>query len=268
DMLLAEHLVQGADVWVNTPRYPWEASGTSGMKVLVNGGLNLSELDGWWAEAYTPEVGWALGDIQEHGNDPDWDATEANALYELLEKQIVPEFYNRDKRGIPVRWVERMRKSMATLTPQFSANRTVREYTETYYLPAAMRYTKRVADKAASGENIIKLRQTIVNEWDKLIFGEVTTETLANGYLFHLPIRLNALTPDQVVVEMYATGINGEAAEGVNMETDSANNNENEYIYTAMVTTHRPASDFTARITPIYEGIAIPLEDNRIRWQH
>ena len=93
DMLLTEHLVQGVDVWINTPRRPWEASGTSGMKVLVNGGINLSELDGWWAEAYTPEVGWALGDGREHGDDPAWDAAEAEALYELLEREVVPEFY-------------------------------------------------------------------------------------------------------------------------------------------------------------------------------
>ena len=92
DMLLTEHLVQGVDVWINTPRRPWEAPGTSGMKVLVNGGINLSELDGWWAEAYTPEVGWALGDGQEHGDDPAWDAVEADALYDLLEREVVPEF--------------------------------------------------------------------------------------------------------------------------------------------------------------------------------
>ena len=103
DMLLTEHLVQGVDVWINTPRRPWEASGTSGMKVLVNGGLNLSELDGWWAEAYTPEVGWALGDGQEHGDDPAWDAAEAEALYDLLEREVIPEFYARDEQGIPDR---------------------------------------------------------------------------------------------------------------------------------------------------------------------
>jgi starch phosphorylase len=268
DMLLAEHLVQGADVWVNTPRRPWEACGTSGMKVLVNGGINVSELDGWWAEAYTPDVGWALGDIQEHGNDPAWDAAEANALYDLLEKQIVPEFYNRDQRGIPVRWVERMRKSMATLTPQFSTNRTVREYTETYYLPAATRYVKRAADKGAAGVSIIKLRQSIGNEWNNLEFGDATTESIANGYLFHVPVMLSTLTPDQVAVELYAAGINGETPECILMKTDSANNNGSNYVYTAVVTTHRPASDFTARIMPRYEGIAIPLEDNRIRWQH
>ena len=101
DLFMAEQLVQGVDVWVNTPRRPWEASGTSGMKVLVNGGLNLSELDGWWAEAYSPEVGWAIGDGREHGSDPSWDASEADTLYGLLEREIIPEFYSRDDRGIP-----------------------------------------------------------------------------------------------------------------------------------------------------------------------
>ena len=113
DMQLTEQLVQGVDVWLNTPRRPWEASGTSGMKVLVNGGINLSELDGWWVEAYTPEVGWALGDGQEHGDDPAWDAAEANALYDLLEQKVIPEFYARDGSGIPTAWVKRMRESMA-----------------------------------------------------------------------------------------------------------------------------------------------------------
>ena len=124
DMLLSEYLVQGVDLWINTPRRPWEACGTSGMKVLVNGGINLSELDGWWAEAYTPEVGWALGDGKEHGDDPAWDAVEANALYDLLEREVIPEFYARDKTGIPTAWIKRMRESMARLTPLFSANRT------------------------------------------------------------------------------------------------------------------------------------------------
>ena len=151
DMLLTERLVQGVDVWINTPRRPWEASGTSGMKVLVNGGINLSELDGWWAEAYTPEVGWALGDGQEHGDDPAWDAVEAEALYDLLEHEVIPEFYSRDEQGIPAAWVARMRESMARLTPQFCANRTVQEYTEQHYLPAATAYQKRAADKGAVG---------------------------------------------------------------------------------------------------------------------
>jgi starch phosphorylase len=102
DMTLTEHLVQGVDLWINTPRRPWEASGTSGMKVLVNGGLNLSELDGWWAEAYAPEVGWALGDGKERGDDPSWDKAEADALYGLLESEVIPEFYTRDAKKMPI----------------------------------------------------------------------------------------------------------------------------------------------------------------------
>ena len=157
DMLLTDHLVQGVDVWINTPRRPWEACGTSGMKVLVNGGINLSELDGWWAEAYTPEVGWALGDGQEHGDDPAWDGLEANALYDLLEREVVPQFYTRGESGIPTAWVKRMRESMARLTPRFSTNRTVREYTEQHYLPAAAAYHQRCADKGAIGRQVVEL---------------------------------------------------------------------------------------------------------------
>ncbi len=117
DMDLAEHLVHGVDLWINTPRRPWEASGTSGMKVLVNGGLNLSELDGWWAEAYAPDVGWALGDGLEHDHDPATDAAEAERLYDLLENEIIPEFYDRDEQGIPRRWMARVRESMARAHP-------------------------------------------------------------------------------------------------------------------------------------------------------
>jgi starch phosphorylase len=131
DMTMAEQFVQGVDVWINTPRRPWEACGTSGMKLLANGGLNLSELDGWWAEAYTPEVGWALGDGQTH-NEPEWDAVEANELYRVLEEQIIPEFYQRDERGIPKKWVTRIRNSMATLAPEFSSNRMLRDYVENF----------------------------------------------------------------------------------------------------------------------------------------
>ena len=177
DMHLTEHLVQGVDVWLNTPRRPWEACGTSGMKVLVNGGINLSELDGWWAEAYTPEVGWALGDGQEHGDDPAWDAVEADALYDLLEREVIPEFYTRDEQGIPTAWVARMRESMARLTPRFSANRTVREYTEQHYLPAATAYHLRTANKGAIGRQIVAWQHSLEQKWATLRFGEVKVET-------------------------------------------------------------------------------------------
>jgi starch phosphorylase len=136
-MRLTQELVAGVDVWINTPRRPMEASGTSGMKVLANGGLNLSELDGWWAEAYSPEVGWAIGDGHDRGDDPVWDAVEAEALYALLEQEVIPTFYERDLEGFPRRWIARIRESMARLTAAFSANRSVRQYTEEHYIPLA-----------------------------------------------------------------------------------------------------------------------------------
>jgi glycogen phosphorylase len=267
DMMLAEQLVQGVDVWVNTPRCPWEASGTSGMKVLVNGGINLSELDGWWAEAYIPEVGWALGDEQEHGEDPAWDAAEAEALYDLLEKQVVPEFYKRNEKGIPERWIERMRKSMTSLTALFSANRSVREYSENFYLPASKNYLKRAADKGAEGARIFNTKMELKNKWDKIKFGEVQIEKIDNGYVFHLPVFLNHIEPNKVLVELYAEGINGAAQTKITMETDSAMNKDGEYTYHAKVITTRAASDFTARVISNYEDVLVPLEDNLIHWQ-
>ncbi len=267
DMLLAERLVQGVDVWINTPRRPWEASGTSGMKVLVNGGINLSELDGWWAEAYTPEVGWALGDGQEHGDDPTWDAAEANALYELLEKQVVPEFYNRNQKGVPERWTERMRKSMAVLTPQFSANRTVRQYTEQYYLPAAINYTKRAAKNGASGNEIVQIQQDLRSKWEHIKFGEVQTQNIENGQVFNIQINLNEVNPENILVQLYANGLNGKPPEIITMKSGAAQE-IGESRYKTQVNTARPASDYTIRIIPNYEEVSIPLEDNLILWQH
>ena len=171
DMSLTQQLVQGVDLWINTPRRPWEACGTSGMKVLVNGGLNLSELDGWWAEAYTPDVGWAIGDRQEHGEDPAWDAAEAEALYAILEQQVVPEFYARDSQGIPVKWVARIRESMARLTPAFSASRAIFDYTEKHYLPAAASFKARAADDGKLGAELLQWRHDLAAGWDRVRFG-------------------------------------------------------------------------------------------------
>ena len=211
DMQLTERLVQGVDVWLNTPRRPWEASGTSGMKVLVNGGINLSELDGWWAEAYTPEVGWALGDGREHDDDPGWDAAEAEMLYERLEQDVVPQFYTRDEKGIPTAWVARMRESMAQLTPRFSANRTVREYTEQCYLPAAAAYQLRMADEGAVGTQMVYWRHTLEEKWPTLHFGELKVQTRGGHHIFEARVFLNDLDPEAVSVELYTEGAVGSA---------------------------------------------------------
>ena len=268
DTLLTEHLVQGIDVWINTPRRPWEASGTSGMKVLVNGGLNLSELDGWWAEAYTPDVGWALGYGQEHGDDPSWDAVEAGALYDLLEGELIPEFYHRDRNGIPTAWVARMRESMARLTPYFSANRSVREYTDRYYVPAAAAYRERAADKGAVGMNVVAWQHTLDQKWAAVRFGEVTVETDGDQHVIDVQVYLNELAPQTVRVELYADGVNGGGPVRQEMTrgrplTGAAGG----WLYSARVPGIRPATDYTARVIPQHPGVAVPLEDARILWQ-
>ena len=268
DMLLTEQLVQGVDVWINTPRRPWEACGTSGMKVLINGGLNLSELDGWWAEAYTPEVGWALGDGQEHGDDPAWDATEAVMLYERLEQEVIPEFYARNDQGIPTAWVARMRESMARLTPQFSANRTVREYVESYYLPAAAAYQERAAAQDTAGLAITQWQYGLEKNWTNARFGEVTVTTSDAWHTFEVQVYLNGIDPDAVQVELYAEAPNGEEPMRVKMSRDRPLvGAENGYAYTAQAPADRPPEDFTARIIPYFPGVAIPLEVPQILWQ-
>ena len=268
DMLLTEQLVQGVDVWINTPRRPWEACGTSGMKVLVNGGINLSELDGWWAEAYSAQVGWALGDGREHGDDPAWDTVEADALYDLLERKVIPEFYNRDAAGFPTAWVRRMRESMAQLTPRFSASRTVSEYTEQLYLPAAAAYHLRSANKGAFGGQIIHWQHNLEQKWATLRFGEVKIETRSGQHVFDVQVYLADLEPNAVRVELYADGVNG--GDPVRQEMKNVRRIDGSpggYVYGTAVSAVRPQADFSARLIPHCDGVAIPLEDARILWQ-
>jgi starch phosphorylase len=268
DMLLTENLVQGVDVWINTPRRPWEASGTSGMKVLVNGGINLSELDGWWAEAYAPDVGWALGDGREHGDDPAWDAVEADALYELLEREVIPEFYTRDASGAPTAWIKRMRESMARLTPRFSASRTVREYTEQHYVPAAAAYRSRMADKGALGRQMVAWQHRLEREWAGSHFGDVKVETRGEQHVFEIQVWLNDLDPKAVRVELYAEGLRGGAPVRQEMRRlRPVAGAAGGYVYGAAVSAARPPADYTARMMPHGDGVAIPLEEARILWQ-
>ena len=268
DMRLTEHLVQGVDVWLNTPRRPWEASGTSGMKALVNGALNLSELDGWWAEAYTPEVGWALGDGQEHGDDPAWDATDAQSLYTLLEEQVIPEFYTRDANGVPAAWVARMRESMARLTPQFSANRTVREYVEKYYLRAAATCGERLANKGAIGAQIVNWRQGLEKKWPGLRFGEVKIETIDKQHVFEAQVFLGEIDPAAVRIELYAEGRDGSGATRQEMlRASQPANSAKSHVYRGSVPATRPATDYTPRILPHFPNVSVPLEASQILWQ-
>jgi starch phosphorylase len=268
DMHLAERLVEGVDVWINTPRRPWEACGTSGMKVLVNGGINLSELDGWWAEAYRADVGWALGDGQENGDDPKQDAAEALALYDLLEREVIPEFYARDRQGIPTAWVARMRESMARLTPRFSASRAVREYTEKHYLPGAASYRQRAANQGAGGRQMVEWRRTSGEKWADLRFGEMKVETDGTQHVFEAQVCLNDFDPNAMRVELYADAVNGgepvrQAMTRVRRLAGAAS----AYAYRVEVAATRPITDYTARAIPNCDGVAVPLEAAQIQWQ-
>jgi len=268
DLHLAERMVQGVDIWINNPRRPWEASGTSGMKILVNGGLNLSELDGWWAEAYTPEVGWAIGDGQEHEGDPGWDAVEAEQLYQRLEQEIIPTFYERDVQGMPRAWIAKMRESMARLTPQFSANRTVREYTEKYYLAAASAVRRREGDAGAIGVQIRNWQRMVMQHFPRLRFGKLNIESSVESHLFTLQVYLDEIDPDGVSVELFADiGANG-PLERIRMTRDvPLVGAVNGFVFVATVPAKRPATDYTARIVPYHPDASVPLEANEILWQ-
>ena len=267
DLFMAEQLVQGVDVWVNTPRRPWEASGTSGMKVLVNGGLNLSELDGWWAEAYSPEVGWAIGDGREHDSDPSWDQSEAEALYGLLEREIVPEFYSRDDRGIPRTWVARMRESMCKLAPLFSSNRVVRQYTEQHYLSAASAYTQRAANHGSLGDKLLNWQAQLAKHWPMVRFGSATVEQKDGQYLFQAQVFLGDLDPNAVCAELYAEGQNGGAPSRYPMNRgERLVGSANGFTYTARIPAARPAADYTPRVIPQHGGAFVPLEASYILW--
>lgn len=267
DISMAEHLVQGVDVWINTPRRPWEASGTSGMKVLVNGGLNLSELDGWWAEAYSPEVGWAIGDGLEHGDDPYWDAREAHQLYDILEHEIVPEFYGRNAQNIPERWITRMRESMARLTPRYSSNRTVRDYTEQSYLIGVNEYLKRIANKGKVAQEICEWKKNIQNHWSKIYFVKETVTSDEEHHLIDIEVYLDELNPEAIRLELHADCTPYFPSEQIEMRLIRHYPGTHVYLYQIEINSERAASEYAARIVPYFPGVIVPLEINNILWQ-
>ena len=207
----------------------------------------------------------ALGSGQEYGDDPKRDAAEAEALYGLLEHEIIPEFYSRDAEGIPAVWVARIRESMARLTPRFSASRAVREYTERHYLPGVECYRQRAANKGAVGRQMIDWQHHWEQKRATLRFGDVKIETDRERHLSEVQVYLDGLEPDAVRVELYADGKNGD--QSLRQEMTRVRRFEGVYTYRVQVPVGRPATDYTARVIPRYDGVAVPLEAARIQWQ-
>ncbi|NOY52109.1 MAG: glycosyltransferase family 1 protein [Deltaproteobacteria bacterium] len=266
DMDLALEMVQGVDVWINNPRRPWEASGTSGMKVLVNGGLNLSSLDGWWAEAYSPEVGWALGDGREHPAG-EWDRLEAEQLYHLLEEEVIPEFYNRNGNDLPEAWIRRIRASMAHLTPRFSSNRMVREYAEKIYLPAAAAFQQRMENRGSLAKELRNWEETLTRFWNRISWGKFNARQEPDGWSFEVLLEIGGIPADFVQVQLYAESANSEKAVRQEMNHEApAPGTPSWERYTCRIRTSRPAGDFTPRLLPYHPEAQVPLELNLISW--
>lgn len=258
DMAVAEELVSGVDVWLNTPRRPQEACGTSGMKVLVNGGLNISVLDGWWAEAWSPEVGWALGD-----DVPRTDEEAAEMLYDLLEQEVIPTFYDRDAAGVPRKWVSRVRASMSRLAPAYSSNRMASEYVRAAYQPALEAYRARAARGAALAKDLATWAARLIANWHHVHFGAVEVEKVADGLSFRTAVYLGDVDPDSIAVQLWADG-----AGAVDMVRDGPlSGAANGHVYTVVVPTQRPATDFTARVVPFHAAAGVPAELSLIAWQ-
>ena len=236
----------------------------------MNGGLNLSELDGWWAEAYSPEVGWAIGDGNEHGDDPAWDWAEAETLYEILEHQVVPEFYTRDPQGIPRAWVARMRESMARLAPYYSANRVVRQYTESHYVPAAAAYCERSKDGGRVGADLLRWQRELAAHWQDIRFGSVQIFTAEREHRFEVQVYLGRADPESVQVEIYADISGSKPLRQPMRRGNSLGDSAGGYLYSrrAAVSRRSPhVGDYTPRVIPAHRGLFLPLEASQILWQ-
>jgi starch phosphorylase len=276
DIDLAQHLLPGVDVWINTPLPPNEACGTSGMKVLANGGLNLSTLDGWWAEAYEPDVGWCAGPCHKEGLEgPGCDEEDAEMIYRLLEEEVVPLFYDRDCHGVPRGWTAKVRASMTRLTPRYSSTRMMQEYIDGIYRPAGEAYRRRSKDGAKLAKELAAWQARLAEDWKDLRFGRLTAARDSEcGELlcFSVEAYLGDLEPDDVRVEVYADPLPGsdpdpESEERIAMRrVGPLEGTANGYIFEAVVATNRPADDYTPRIVPYHPEAFIPIEEKHILW--
>jgi len=275
DINIARHLVQGVDVWLNTPRRPYEASGTSGMKAAVNGVPNCSILDGWWVEGYDTEVGWAIGRGESYADPNYQDQIEGQALYDLLEKQIIPQFYKRNVDNIPRDWIARMKACMRKLAPVFNTNRMVRDYAEKFYLPAAIRGQKLAADGLARAKNLAHAKDHLRGRWGAIKI--VGVHTSGNGHYrvgenmqVEALVELPGIEPAELQVQLYAGTVNAtgqiEEPRTLVMEHTKLIANDRHLFTGAIECRTSGRHGFAIRILPGSPDMATPFEPGLILW--
>lgn len=275
DISVARMLVQGVDVWLNNPIKPREASGTSGMKVAPNGGLNLSILDGWWPEAYDGENGWAIDEGHIYEDAEDRDHIESQAIYELLEKEIVPLFYNRGADGVPRGWVDRMKASMRTITPMFSTTRMVKEYSTLMYVPAARRQRKLLDNSYTGAKSLSHWKRDLAGKWHSVRIDEVTAndeKELPVGALVNVrsKVVLGAIKPEDVSVELYYGRVDeyGRLVEGHSEAMQIEERYENDtYLYKGQIPCHRSGQHgYAVRVLPRNADLPHKFDTGLILW--
>jgi starch phosphorylase len=279
DMVVARYLVQGVDVWLNTPRRPHEASGTSGMKATANGALNLSVLDGWWAEGYSPETGWAIGQGEEYGDDQaDYqDTVESNALYDLMEKEIVPLFYERGRDGLPRGWIAKMKAAMSSHAGVFNTNRMVREYFETCYLPSAERSQRLMAENYQHAKALATWKAKVRQQWGQIRFKRIWSDwsegqelKVGDQLQVQAEVYLGDLKPTDVAVELFYGPLNVEGliVQGQTLPTLIAQSKGNgTYIFAGAISCRTSGRHgYALRIVPQHEDLGNPFELGLVLW--
>ncbi|MBI4569895.1 MAG: alpha-glucan family phosphorylase [Planctomycetes bacterium] len=276
DIRVAKYLVRGVDVWLNNPRRTLEASGTSGMKACANGALHISTLDGWWPEAYHPDLGWAIGGEEDFEDHEYQDQVEADLLMRLLEEQVAPLYYDRDKRGIPVEWLARVKRSIAAIVPFFNTFRMVREYATDYYLPALERYQSMVIDDTSRSRELAAWKKHVRAAWDDVQVREVRGDshgTVHTGAAVNVEakVALGRLAPGDVRVELYfgyldAGGIIRDAAVEEMAHVDHAEDHLR--LYRGRFTLHRSGqAGYLIRVRPRHELLHSENELGLIAWE-
>jgi len=281
DMEVARYLVQGSDVWLNTPRRPNEACGTSGMKAAANGVLNLSTLDGWWAEAWAeagpegPFIGWAIGRGETYENEQQQDAAEAEALYEVLERDVIPTFYERGPQGLPKRWIARMKSAIANLCHTYNTHRMVRQYTESFYLMAHAKRALMVAEGAARARAQAAWRERIQAFWPGVRIEEVSAELpdrfeVGDRLRVRARIFLGSLAPEEVVVELYCGRVDAEGRfiEPVSMPMQPAGREDDCWQYEGRFGPCGTSGllGYTVRVLPSHPDLTTPFLPGYVSW--